>query len=240
MSWRDWLFCAAATAVAAYALSPLPAPARMLATALLVPLPVLSIMQARSLLTVDVVTLPRIPLYLTSGFTLWGLAILALLASERSGFPPALIGFEDIALNVFVAWVVFLLAAALLIIAIDGFLGLADSPLLQHLLPVRLRERIVFVGLAITAGVTEEVIFRGFLITALMVAMQNIWTAALAASIVFGMLHAYQGRAGVLRTSVLGFALATPFVLTGSIMPSIVAHTVIDLVAGLWLVKRLR
>src|SRR5690606_3911022 len=56
---------------------------------------------------------------------------------------------------------------------------------------------------------------------------------AVLSSLVFGVLHAYQGTIGIVRTFLMGSVLATGFVLSGSLWPAIIAHTAIDLVAGL-------
>lgn len=236
----EWLFGLFATAVVAFALRLLPGPAAMLATVMLIPLPLLSIMQARALAQMDLATLPRMQLYVSSVVTLWVLAILALSASQKSGFPAAIIGFDRIGTAAFVAWTIFVLACALLLVALSQYFDLPESPVLWHVVPVTWAERFAFVIVSLTAGITEEIAFRGFLIAALTVVMPNAWVAAIAAALAFGMLHAYQGRVGIARTTLLGFALAVPFIMTSSIMPSIVAHILIDLVGGFWLVKQLR
>jgi membrane protease YdiL (CAAX protease family) len=50
---------------------------------------------------------------------------------------------------------------------------------------------------------------------------------------VFGVLHAYQGWIGTVRAAALGGLLAWGFLLSGSLVPAIVAHTAIDLLAGI-------
>jgi membrane protease YdiL (CAAX protease family) len=54
-------------------------------------------------------------------------------------------------------------------------------------------------------------------------------------SVVFGILHGYQGLLGTVRTTLMGGTLAWGFLASGSLLPAIVAHTLIDLVAGLLL-----
>ncbi len=88
-----------------------------------------------------------------------------------------------------------------------------------------------FRALSITAGVTEEIIFRGFLIGVLALAMP-FWLAAIASSVLFGAAHIYQGPAGVLRTGMIGGLMAGVYVLGGSLWPVIVLHALIDLAAG--------
>jgi uncharacterized protein len=237
---RDLVLCTIVATVVALGLDAVPVIARALTVSLLVPFPMMSVMQARLLAQIDVTQLPRIRLYVMSSATLWVLAFLAVWAAQASRFPAATIGFDRIGTRPFIAWTVFGLGAAALLMAITKLMRLPESAALEHLLPRSIKERIVFVGAAITAGITEEIVFRGFLISALALVLPNVWLAALVSSIVFGMLHAYQGWIGMGRTAVLGFALAVPFLLTSSIMPSIVAHIVIDLIGGLWFARALR
>jgi hypothetical protein len=62
--------------------------------------------------------------------------------------------------------------------------------------------------------------------------------AAIASSLAFALLHAYQGPVGILRSGMLGFVFAAAFILTGSIWPQVVVHAGVDLISGLWLGPR--
>ena len=88
-----------------------------------------------------------------------------------------------------------------------------------------------FGWLSITAGVCEEILYRGLLMTAL-TAIIGLWPAVFASSLVFGIGHAYQGALGVLRTGAVGLVLALVVVLTGSLPAAMLMHAVIDLVQG--------
>jgi uncharacterized protein len=57
---------------------------------------------------------------------------------------------------------------------------------------------------------------------------------------VFAASHAYQGWIGVLRVALLGVVLTAPFLLTGSVYPSIIAHAALDILAGLVFAEWLR
>ena len=93
--------------------------------------------------------------------------------------------------------------------------------------------RRAFDAVSVTAGVCEEVIFRGFLIAYLMAALgAPFWVAGLLSSVIFGFAHAYQGPAGIPRTAAVGGMLAILYGLTGSLWAPIVAHAVIDITSG--------
>lgn len=98
------------------------------------------------------------------------------------------------------------------------------------LLPRTTSERPLFVLFAITAGVTEEILYRGFLIPYLAWAMNAPdWLGpAILAGMIFGLLHVYQGWRGVLMTGILGMAFGVVYLGIG-LLPLIVVHTLLDL-----------
>lgn len=85
--------------------------------------------------------------------------------------------------------------------------------------------------LAVTAGFCEELWCRGFLIGYL-AQWIGWWQAAVASSVLFGIGHAYQGTAGVLKTTGVGLVMAALYGYCGSLWPSIVLHTAIDVQSG--------
>lgn len=236
VSWSALFTAAAATAW--FATAALPWPARAFTVFLAVPLPALAVLQLRTLAGLELAEMPRLPIYLSSAVTLWLLAIISVLAAQYSDFTPGLLGFRMVPWPIFVAWMVVGMGGALLLFAVGKLLGKEESPLLLQLLPQSRREQAAFVGLSLTAGICEEIVFRGFLIAALTVSTGSIAVAVALSSSLFGVLHAYQSVFGTLRATLLGAALALPFVLAGSILPGIAAHAAIDIIGGLWVLRR--
>ncbi len=234
-----WITALLAAVALWFVAARLPYPARAFTVFLAVPLPVLAVIQLRALSNVQLPNLPRIPVYLSSATTLWLLCIAAILAAQYSGFTPAMIGLGVVPFELFLVWTVFGVGSAALLAVVGHFLEQREAPLLLHLLPITRREQIVFAGLSITAGLCEEVVFRGFLLAALMPLVGNALFALLVSSFLFGLLHAYQQPFGVFRAALLGAALGVPYLVSGTILPSMAAHTIIDLLGGLWLVRRL-
>jgi len=183
--------------------------------------------------------LSRGAIYASTAATLWVLAALVFLVGLISGFPPAALGMRGIGPGPLVLWTVGVTGAGLLLLVLTRALRIRESPMLIHMLPRSRAERLAFTGLAVTAGVTEEMIFRGFLLSALAAATGSAWFAAVVASAVFGFLHSYQNLVGALRAGLLGFGLALPVMASGSLLPSILAHAAYDLVAGVFLSRRL-
>jgi len=107
-----------------------------------------------------------------------------------------------------------------------------SQPGLRTLLPSTPREARVFIAAAITAGICEEVLYRGYLLWYLQSLMPR--AAAIAAAIVvFGVGHAYQGVRGILSTGVAGAIAMSVYLLTGSLLAPIVLHVALDIVNGL-------
>ena len=102
---------------------------------------------------------------------------------------------------------------------------------LEPLLPHDRREMSWWRALSVTAGICEEVVYRGFLIAVLAAAM-NTWAAVLLAAFIFGLNHAYQGPKGILKTGLVGLVLGGLFALTGSLWAPMLVHVVMDLAAG--------
>ena len=99
-----------------------------------------------------------------------------------------------------------------------------------YLFPATPRERRWWMVVAVTAGICEEVLFRGFLLYYL----RSGWGLALAAAIVvssliFGMQHLYQGAKGVVATTLGGAMFALLFVISGSLLLPILLHAAMDL-----------
>ena len=63
--------------------------------------------------------------------------------------------------------------------------------------------------------------------------------AAFLSTVVFGIMHGYQGSMGIARTMLMGGVLAWGFLASGSLWPPIIAHVLIDLLAGIVLGERL-
>jgi len=84
-------------------------------------------------------------------------------------------------------------------------------------------------GLGLNAGVVEELLFRLALPALIFGIVGNGLIAFLAASALFGLLHAYQGWVGVLSSLVLGLIFSLIYLLSGSILLVIAVHAAFDL-----------
>jgi len=92
---------------------------------------------------------------------------------------------------------------------------------------------------SITAGVCEEILYRGLLLATL-VSLVGMWPAVAITSLIFGLGHAYQGISGIAKTGLVGLVLALLTVSSGSLYIAIVLHAVIDLTSGRIMKRALR
>lgn len=110
---------------------------------------------------------------------------------------------------------------------------------LVHFLPKNVRDYRYFVGVSITAGIVEEVLYRGFAFWYL-ARFMPMWAVVLISSVAFGLGHTYQGANGVMRVTLVGIAFGVFYLLTGSIWLPILAHIILDAVQGASILEVLR
>ena len=101
----------------------------------------------------------------------------------------------------------------------------------SYFFPATWPERRWWVVVCITAGVCEEVLFRGFMLHYLHIFpwTLNLTLALLISSAIFGSNHLYQGAGGVAGTAIAGLLFGLMFLLTGSLLLPIIFHATIDL-----------
>ena len=183
----------------------------------------------------------RLPAYWGSILTLWLIGTACWFVGTRLEGPSGL-GLRGLPFQALGAWSLGLTAAGMLTIVlfrqIALLAGVRETRLLRQLLPRTPKEVRVFALLSVAAGTGEEFAYRGYVIPALAPILGPVGAAALS-TVVFGIIHAYQGWFGVVRTGMIGGILAAGFLMSGSLWPPIIAHTLIDLIAGVVLGERL-
>lgn len=103
----------------------------------------------------------------------------------------------------------------------------------ERILPQSRPELIPFFALAVTAGVCEEFLYRGFAMAAFSRWGLPAWVAVIGSSILFGMAHLYQGRSGLVGTTILGLLFGATRVVVASVIPVMFWHIGVDAVAGI-------
>jgi membrane protease YdiL (CAAX protease family) len=93
-------------------------------------------------------------------------------------------------------------------------------------------EMAAFTGVCLTAGVCEELLYRGWLVNLLRAATGSAWAAVVLGTILFGIGHASQGPMAMVRTAFVGLQLGALFIWVGSLVPGEVLHAGFDLLMG--------
>jgi membrane protease YdiL (CAAX protease family) len=101
----------------------------------------------------------------------------------------------------------------------------------EPLLPHTPTERAIFRAVSATAGVCEELLFRGFLIWYLSAWMGPL-AAVIVSSIIFGFAHIYLGYKQVPITGLVGLIMAGLVFASGSLVPAIILHAAVDWNSG--------
>jgi CAAX protease family protein len=102
----------------------------------------------------------------------------------------------------------------------------------ERILPQSTVELFPYLALAVTAGLCEEFLYRGFAMAALTRAGLGAWLVILASSLLFGLAHSYQGRGGIVMTFVVGLVLGVSRLTYNSLVPAILWHSAVDVAAG--------
>src|SRR5439155_6019984 len=102
----------------------------------------------------------------------------------------------------------------------------------ERILPQSTVELLPYLALAITAGLCEEFLYRGFAMAVLAHLGLQAWAVVLLSSVLFGLAHSYQGRSGIVMTLLIGLLLGTSRIAYGSLVPAIFWHSAVDVVAG--------
>lgn len=196
--------------------------ASVLAGYLVVGLPIIGVWQQRELkrrLVQD--SGLRLTLYRQAISRQWVLAGAALGIVGMAGLSPAAAGLRP------GFGAVSTLAVVFTVVLLVGALFVRSK---AALLPVTRPERRLFVGVALTAGVAEELLFRGFLMLYLTDVVGWSWQSAAAGSaIAFGLNHLYQGVGPALTSAAAGYLLAEVYLQTGSLLLPVLIHAAIDL-----------
>jgi membrane protease YdiL (CAAX protease family) len=100
------------------------------------------------------------------------------------------------------------------------------------IVPRNRAELSVFLLVALTAGVWEELVYRGFLLW-LLAPIIGVPGAIGASAVIFGIGHAYQGIRGVIATALVGLVFALLYAWTASLWWLMLAHALIDVYGGM-------
>jgi membrane protease YdiL (CAAX protease family) len=164
-------------------------------------------------------------------FVAWWLALDRDFGQARMGFDPT--GWEWLAVGVGLAAVVLVVIQAVAVLRDPAKQAEVREKVrdLEPIVPRTPTEGYAFGFLSFTAGVCEEILYRGLLLSAFSASI-GLWPAVAVSSAIFGFGHAYQGGVGILKTGLIGVAMALLTVFSGTIWIAALLHMVIDATSG--------
>jgi membrane protease YdiL (CAAX protease family) len=112
-------------------------------------------------------------------------------------------------------------------------LGPSGAKSIQILLPQRNVEIVAWVALSVTAGICEEIIYRGYLQTQILAFTRSPVAAVLGQAVLFGVSHGYQGVQSVITITVYGALFGLLAWWRRSLRPGMIAHAWTDIFSGL-------
>jgi membrane protease YdiL (CAAX protease family) len=185
-----------------------------------------------------------IPIYLTVGLMDWALLYFCWSAVHHSGGNLRTLSggrwtsWKDVGVDVAIAlpfWALWegVAYGAHWLLA-HGLPESGAAKTVNSLLPQSLLEIVVWIGVSITAGICEELAFRGFLQRQFHALTGSIVAAVLLQGLVFGLFHAYQGWRNVAVISVLGALYGALAAWRGNLRVTIMTHAWGDVWEG-WL-----
>jgi hypothetical protein len=177
---------------------------------------------------------PISQIYLPTIIIEWLVFLLVLLVLKRGKENLSTVGFSRLTLANLGIGLGFLLTANIILFGLAYFLQffhLTVPKEIAFILPRTKTERLFWVILSITAGICEEIGFRGYVLTKLNLFLNNWYLTVAISSISFGLGHFYQGIGGIILTGIYGFLFCLLFIWRKSLIPGIFAHSLQDLTA---------
>jgi uncharacterized protein len=101
------------------------------------------------------------------------------------------------------------------------------------LLPKDMSESVVWIAVSVSAGICEELVYRGYLQRQLWNLTSSLPLALFLQSLIFGCGHIYQGWKPALVTAGYGLVLGIVAAWRRSVIPGALAHTIVDVIGGL-------
>lgn len=126
----------------------------------------------------------------------------------------------------------FWLAARYALLLLRRALGAADDRT-SKLMPNGVAESILWILLSITAGLVEEVVFRGYLQRQFAAWLHSNAAAVVVQALIFGVAHGYQGVKSMIVVAAYGVLFGLVAWWRKSLVPGILTHAWTDIFSGL-------
>jgi membrane protease YdiL (CAAX protease family) len=105
---------------------------------------------------------------------------------------------------------------------------------IQTLLPRTPLEIALWIAVSMSAGLSEEIAFRGYLQRQFGALSGSKWAAVCLQAVLFGVAHGYQGIQAMAKIALFGALFGAVAIWRGSLRPGIMAHALTDILAGIF------
>jgi membrane protease YdiL (CAAX protease family) len=129
--------------------------------------------------------------------------------------------------------VLYLIAAHLVLAGLGYLLEVTPTPGVRSLFPNGPIEDVLWVMLSLTAGICEEIFFRGYLQRQFAALTKSTAAGLILQGVVFGASHGYQGWKYMCIIAVYGSMFGLLAQWRGSLRPGMITHFVQDALGGL-------
>lgn len=129
--------------------------------------------------------------------------------------------------------VLFLIASHLVLALLGYLLKVTPSPGVRSLFPDGPTEVVLYLMLSLTAGICEEIIFRGYLQRQFAALTKSTAAGLMLQGVAFGLAHGYQGTKYMCVIAVYGCLFGLLVYWRRSLRPGMTAHFVQDAIGGL-------
>jgi CAAX protease family protein len=116
----------------------------------------------------------------------------------------------------------------------DRWLGAGHAVSIQTLLPQRAIEILLWVAVSVSAGICEEVVFRGYFQRQFEAFARSKWIALFLQAALFGIAHGYQGVEACVRIAIFGALYGLLALWRKSLRPGMIAHAGSDILSGIF------
>ena len=114
------------------------------------------------------------------------------------------------------------------------WLGPEHAASIQTYLPQRAMEIVLWIGVSISAGFCEELVFRGYFQRQFQTFTHSRWIALFLQAVLFGIAHGYQGAEACVKIACFGVLYGLLALWRKSLRPGMIAHAGSDILSGIF------
>jgi membrane protease YdiL (CAAX protease family) len=165
-------------------------------------------------------------LYVRKGVRLTGFSLRELVGGQWTSARSVVVDLS-LAIGLWVLW-------TLIQLIWDRASGPSHAASIQTLLPQGGVEQVLWIAVSVSAGVCEEIAFRGYFERQFAALTHSRWIALVVQAALFGISHGYQGIEACAKIALFGLLFGALALWVGSLRPGMAAHAWGDIASGIF------